>query len=761
MGCVGPAATTPAPGPMDDFQQPYRAPCPMTMLDLSLPRQSAPNPPSVVRELGSTVFQSGFELEDLMSIVTSEENDWTTSPQDFFKAAPINVERYTSSDRRSVLIGRIALRLRTGELYRCRQTWGQRGKTAFMECLRKCEPEHGLSGIDFNKWMKFGGTTDIIAGKCIVGTIVASCLSSRPDFLYRTVPRDEKHIAHCQFLRDLCTPEIEMLSNRFADLEQALVKWIRDRYSGLRKQKKKAPQYDKLQDFSVNLRSPQQSLYPGSGCGLCPAELGHFPDCTLHSIGQNYPNPASTFRASDFRSPGDAIGIDSQCGNPQSGHPAVASQTLTQASTHPCQSFSSWTFKGSRTVSAEHSFVNSTRMFLQRRTISSEGSPIKPRTRTSLVNTRCATAAPFADNEFIFRLNGHGGPGFFSNPHSPSPPEALLVSENLFHTIKAYFENSCRHVNFDVHGNLLAPNGAELDNALCNDFDSYCFTAAMLMGKGLSAESRRALSKACALVKQILRAEHPRTLACFLEVFIHLIQTGLPMVTSYLCNYIKRMSATVIRRGHPCGKIYELLGDLDSNSLEQALAQVWKCTTDIFDSELGECNRLAVSARLDYIKRVVPNHHEEERLLRDLLARFGGIPRLPTPRVMLNLAHNFNKQGRHDEAEAMAMEVLLLLQGYEMYNSRHVERIESLKIVSRSQFDQGKTTEAEQTMQEVIQMIVDRWGMQHAWVPEFMNVLEGWLRDWGREEDADKLRGEITELIGKDETDVELNMVQD
>ncbi|KAK2036207.1 hypothetical protein LZ31DRAFT_616801 [Colletotrichum somersetense] len=343
--------------------------------------------------------------------------------------------------------------------------------------------------------------------------------------------------------------------------------------------------------------------------------------------------------------------------------------------------------------------------------------------------------------------------------YSPSPPQALLVSENLFHNIKVYFENSCRNMQFDDHGNLLSPNGAKSNNALCNDFDSYCFTATMLMGKGLHVEFRRALSKAFALVEKILRAEHPRTLACFLEVFIHLIQTGLPEVTFSLCNYIKGMSAKVIKKKHPWGQICQLLGELNLESLEQAMAQVWKCTSDIFDRELGASTRLAVSVRLDYIKRVVTDNLEEEWLLRDILNQLGGIPRLPNPRVMLNLAHNLNKQGRLDEAETTALEVLSLLRRNEMYAGRIVEKIESLKIVSRSQFDQGKAAEAEQSMQKAIQMIVDQWGMRHAWIPEFKTVLEGWLRVWGREEDADKLRGEIEELIGKDEIDVELNGV--
>ena len=311
---------------------------------------------------------------------------------------------------------------------------------------------------------------------------------------------------------------------------------------------------------------------------------------------------------------------------------------------------------------------------------------------------------------------------------------------------------------FDDHGILLTPNGAELRNDLCNNFDSYCFTATMLKEKGLYVEFRRALSKASALVKEILRAEHPRTLACFLEVFIHLIQTNLPEVTSFLRNFIKDMSATVTTEGYPWGQICRLLGELDSESLNQAMAQAWKCTTDTFDNTLGTSHRLAVSVRLDYIKRVygITDYLEEERHLRRLLAQFGGIPGHSTPRVMLNLAHNLNRQGRYDEAEKMAQEVRSLIQQYKIYAGRIVESIESLKIVSRSQFNKGKTLVAEQNMQEAIRMIVDQWGIQHSWVPEFMILLEGWLRSWGRDEDANQLRRKIERLIGKDEIDEQL-----
>lgn len=93
----------------------------------------------------------------------------------------------------------------------------------------------------------------------------------------------------------------------------------------------------------------------------------------------------------------------------------------------------------------------------------------------------------------------------------------------------------------------------------------------------------------------------------------------------------------------------------------------------------------------------------------------------------------------------MARKVLSLLQEHEMYNERIVERIECLKIVSHSQFNR-RNVAAEQTMREAIQMIVEQWGIQHSWFFEFMNVLQSWLRDWGRQEDANKLRKEIEVL---------------
>lgn len=333
----------------------------------------------------------------------------------------------------------------------------------------------------------------------------------------------------------------------------------------------------------------------------------------------------------------------------------------------------------------------------------------------------------------------------------PSPSPAMLIRGTLLQKIKDYFDCCCRSMMFDENEILRSPDGTEFRNDRCNDFDSYCFTATTLVQKGLKIDFLRALSKACALVKPILQTAHPRTLSCFFEVLVHLIQVGHPDVAFHILDFINQMFESIGEEESPLGHICRLLGQVDHESFLEAMVEGWECVTNTFDRILGFSHRLAVSVRLDYVKRIMVNDlSKEEALLRDLLSRLGITPGHSTPRVMLNLAHNLNKQCRHEEAQDTALEVLRLLDDYGMYAERKTERIESLKALSLAQTNMPG---AERNWQAAIQMIVQELGHLHPWTLEFKSVLEGWLRDWGREEEANTLRREIGEIAKHDDFD--------
>lgn len=318
--------------------------------------------------------------------------------------------------------------------------------------------------------------------------------------------------------------------------------------------------------------------------------------------------------------------------------------------------------------------------------------------------------------------------------------------DELLYNVTTYCKFSCRNLNLDDQGVLLTQAGVKRRNESCDSFDSYCLSATIFAQNGLWNEFSQALNKACSYVDDILRDEHPRALTCFFEVFIHLIQSRFPEVTIRLLRYVG--SLCEIRGEHPLGRIPRLLLT-DPHSLPQAMAIAWRRTSDEFDHTLGLCSSLAVSIRLDYIKRVhgVADYFEEERLLRTLLAQLKGTLHPSLPRVLLNLAHNMNKQGLYDHARDLAREVLVLTREHMEYADKTVERIESQKIIARSHYAQGSMVDAEWTQREAIRLVEGAWGRQHAWFAEFMNVLETWLRGWGRNVEANTVRTEITELM--------------
>lgn len=216
------------------------------------------------------------------------------------------------------------------------------------------------------------------------------------------------------------------------------------------------------------------------------------------------------------------------------------------------------------------------------------------------------------------------------------------------------------------------------------------------------------------------------------------------------------MSEMVPLEGRPWGQILRLLGKIDLDSSEGAIARAWECITDACDRKLSSQSPLAVSIRLDYIKRVcaINNHSEEERLLQKLLKELPkeGIPSLAIPRVKLNLAHNMSRQGHYLKAETLALQVQQLLCRDAIHDEEHAKRIECLKIIAYNQFKRGCSEHAEENMRKAITMIVNKLGPHHSWVSEFKNVLEDWLRGWGRVEDADELWKEIEKSVGQDES---------
>jgi hypothetical protein len=343
-------------------------------------------------------------------------------------------------------------------------------------------------------------------------------------------------------------------------------------------------------------------------------------------------------------------------------------------------------------------------------------------------------------------------------PRSLSPPPTLLAPELLLSRIKIYFEGSFESGTWTTNesgyiDNITSP-GTKL-SVHPNDFLDYIWISLGLVQMGSLVEFRRVLSKAFNLVQEILRAEHPITLCCLLVAIFDLLREGHPEIVSLLRSYINKMAKNTIGSGNPWGEICRLMGMLEGESLEQALVQCWKCMHDTFKHSLGQFNPSTIYV-FTKLNQLTLNLLEEERVLRELLVQAehaAGVSNSFLILIMHSFGRNLGYQGKYPEAEELGRQILGRTEDTKPHTLRLVHKVEALELIAWMQYYQKKNDQAEKTMREVIEIIVDGWGLTDPWAINTMIKLEQWLWSWGRDEDAENLKVYREGLIGKDEID--------
>ncbi|KAF8859252.1 hypothetical protein BDZ45DRAFT_742491 [Acephala macrosclerotiorum] len=375
---------------------------------------------------------------------------------------------------------------------------------------------------------------------------------------------------------------------------------------------------------------------------------------------------------------------------------------------------------------------------------------------TSLIST-----PPFVEDENILQMTLTDMCNLLSPspsiPCSPSTPQTLLKPERLLLTIKTYVDGSFRNGTWitDKSGYCTtAPSETEEISNAPFDFQEYFLTAISFVKKGMLVEFRRILSKAFNLVKSLVRDKHPRSLDMILGIFLYLKSEGHPEIVEILRQYLSEIAADLLAANHPWACIYQIIGMLEEDSFEQAIFQSWKCTIDGFEKTLGPFHHTSLDMNLNFIYQT-NNVLEKEKLVRRLLARYEDYSSIATRqslRIITELGWNLHDQGRFIEVEELGLDVLVQAETQNLDT-----KIEALELLGRSKYNQDKRRLAEENQRSVIKIIVDNFGVNDSWAIKNMVILETWLRDWGREMEANELKAQIDEAIGKDMTDEEFN----
>lgn len=396
-------------------------------------------------------------------------------------------------------------------------------------------------------------------------------------------------------------------------------------------------------------------------------------------------------------------------------------------------------------------------------------------------SSRTSGAITLSDGSVITYLDSEDARRIFT-PNSemspqPSSPRFFGIPEELFFNIDLYFDASFQSGKWMMDDNGTCINVITTRTDDITTFIDACRTAGDLVTAKSFVEARKMLSRACNLVRDILEREDPRTIAGFCDTFNMLIKDGHVQIVNVLKRYISEMASIILkeRANHPWFKVWNLLGMAEMETIEEVTLQSWKCTSTALQNNVGRYTKEAVECYLDYvqgayIKDVITQADclAEETILRSFLQECLQVfedPRdIPTI-IVFNLGINLNRQKRYAEAEVLAKNILsnaqfrikeLGLEDGPIHTGLFQEEIRGYFLQARAQYWLGKYDLAEKNVRAAIDCAVKVEGLNNPFAVNKRALLESWLREWGRDEDADEVKAINDSLLSADDTDSEI-----
>jgi len=363
----------------------------------------------------------------------------------------------------------------------------------------------------------------------------------------------------------------------------------------------------------------------------------------------------------------------------------------------------------------------------------------------------------------------------------PSSPKFFGIPEELFFNIDLYFDASFQSGKWmlDEKGICVSTVTSRTDDI--TTFIDACRTAGALVKARSFVEARKMLSRACNLVRDILEREDPRTIAGFCDTFNMLLRDGHVQIVNVLKRYISEMATIILREraNHPWFKVWHLLGMVEMETIADVTLQSWKCTSTALQNNVGRYTKEAVDCYIDYIQGAYTSDNAttndyvaEESLLRSFLQECLQVfedPREIPSIVVFNLGINLNRQGRFAEAEVLAKNILMnaqfrirelgLIEG-PIYTGLFQEEIRGYFLQARAQYWQGKFDVAEKNVRAAIACADNMEGANNPFSVNKRVLLESWLREWGRDADADAVKAYNDSLLSGEDTDSDIEELQ-
>ena len=328
-------------------------------------------------------------------------------------------------------------------------------------------------------------------------------------------------------------------------------------------------------------------------------------------------------------------------------------------------------------------------------------------------------------------------------PASPlATPEVLEIPERIVKLVQDYIDGSFESGTWVISESECAVStkgSRDLLDAFHNQIDN--FVSRLQLGE--FSYAWRILRMAMASIEHILRAEHPQTLhtlAFSLYDTIHFLNSS--EVASSLLKQYSAMSTVILPKQHPFNQVFARLVRLDMSHLKYTLSMVGESQIAGFARRCERFNRDSLENQLSLLQfksweKTADTTEGYWTLLQAMeLVLDPSDPRVLT--VRNQLATHYFEVGEYAEAAKIAQSIIdLAAQTGNVHPETHAIAMYLLFV---AQGRLSETTLAEQNLRRAIQTRAKHFGWEDGRVLHYMSVLEFWLEEWGRPDEAAAVR---------------------
>jgi hypothetical protein len=338
-----------------------------------------------------------------------------------------------------------------------------------------------------------------------------------------------------------------------------------------------------------------------------------------------------------------------------------------------------------------------------------------------------------------------------SVPASPQNPEKFRPLEVIFTHYRNYVNGALDcglWINEGDDQGLYSTRGS---HGSANNMFNFCSSSFELLNRGFFAEAGKLVRRAAIRLEEAVVSEDPHLLTSLVFALVTFQFTKYQHVLDILYEHGANLAIKFLAESHPLRYICAALRSDSVLGTEGSIAGLLEGMCITLRDLLGNQNINIIELEFEVIRRQCKLQELDDtkwqlQQMKYRIEQNCGSGNTRHLNVLIDMANVFLLCSEYNEAEMTVYEVLKILEKSKFSRYNDLYRCAALWTLSCCLYDRGALIPAEETLRESIELAlsVPSLGSMALFPYE---ILETWLREWGRLQEADEVRALHSKLV--------------